>query len=196
MQEEFSLLLKKARKEAGLTQKGLADILGVATGTVQQWELGMRFPRVAMLKRIEDTLKIAIIPSNIENEKKQKYREFLKKAWKAAEQKAGKKLSYEEAMEYFKFDVPTVMRLEDAISKLNNEGVRVALERIEELTLISKYTLPVVDSSKRYFDPEKYVLVSEQVAPSETLSADGEYTEDTAQKEKSPVDAETPTGGK
>lgn len=66
VQSEFSALLKKARKNAGLTQKELASILGVATGTVQQWELGTRFPRVTMLKTIEDKLDVALVPTVIE----------------------------------------------------------------------------------------------------------------------------------
>lgn len=146
MQEEFSLLLKTARKEAGYTQKELADILGVATGTVQQWELGTRFPRVAMLKNIENTLKIALIPGDIEEEKKRKRKEAMLGAWKAAEEKAGRKLSFDEAMAHYRFDTAIHIRLNEAIHKLNNEGRKVALERIEELTLIDKYILP--DSSK------------------------------------------------
>lgn len=71
MQTEFSTLLRTARKEAGLTQKQLADLLGVATGTVQQWELGARFPRVEMLKKIEDKLEIALVPQKIEEEKQE-----------------------------------------------------------------------------------------------------------------------------
>ena len=167
MQEEFSRMLKTARKEAGLTQRELADILGVATGTVQQWELGIRFPRVGMLKKIEETLKIAVVPSEVENEKKKQLQRSLKEAWVAAEQKAGRKLSLDEAMEYFKFDVSAKMKLEEALSKLNNEGIKVALERIEELTLIDKYTLPVTPQHLKYFDPEKYVLVPKEEKPPE-----------------------------
>ena len=201
MQEEFSRMLKSARKEAGLTQKALAEILGVATGTVQQWELGIRFPRVGMLKQIEKTLKIAIVPSEVEQEKKDNRNETLAKAWKAAEQKAGRKLSFDEAMEYFKFDVSAKMKLEAALSKLNNEGVKVALERIEELTLIDKYTLPVIPKNQPYFDSEKYVLVpvDEQPTPAETpldgvLYPEG-YT-DTTKEEKPPEGENKPNDGK
>ena len=174
MQEEFAQLLRHARKEAGLTQKGLAEILGVATGTVQQWELGIRFPRVGMLKQIEDTLKIAIVPSDIKKEQEEKRMESLKKAWKAAEQKAGKKLSFEEAMEFYRFETAIFVRLNNAIEKLNNEGRKVALERIEELTLIDKYTLPVIDAGPRYFDAEKYVLVPVEDPPQPETGHDGE----------------------
>lgn len=170
MQEEFARLLKESRKQAGLTQKQLADMLGVATGTVQQWELGIRFPRVGMLKKLEETLKIAIVPSDIDREQKRK--ESFDKAWIAAEQKAGRKLTYKEAMEYYKFDVSAKARLEESLSKLNNEGIKVALERIEELTLIDKYTLPVIPTKPRYFDSEKYVLVPAEGRTKAKLSPD------------------------
>lgn len=67
MRNEFSSLLQYARKDANLTQKQLADILGVARGTVQQWELGLRFPRLEMLQKIEDTLQIALVPQLTED---------------------------------------------------------------------------------------------------------------------------------
>lgn len=189
MQAEFSRLLKKARKEKGLTQKELADLLGVATGTVQQWELSVRFPRVAMLKKIEDELKISIVPSDIKKQKKEQRKREINAAWKAAEKKAGRKLSFDEAMEYFKFDVATYMKLEDALRKLNNDGVRVALERVEELTLIDKYTLPVVDGLPDYFDAEQY-----EIAPTDNFTnPEGKDTDN----EKKPSESEkTPSDGK
>lgn len=179
MQEEFSLMLKMARKDAGLTQKGLADILGVAAGTVQQWELGVRFPRVAMLKRIEETLKIAIVPSDIEKEKKQKLSISINEAWKAAEEKEGRKLSFDEAMDHYKIEVATQQRIESAIKKLNNEGRRIAAERLEELTEIPKYTMPVIPDT----------------APPESANDDDPIS-DTPEQKKPPESEETPNDGK
>lgn len=40
----FADQLKKARKKAGFTQKELAEKCGLATGTIQQYELGKRTP--------------------------------------------------------------------------------------------------------------------------------------------------------
>lgn len=37
--------IKKARIKAGLTQKQLAECCGLATGTIQQYELGKRYPK-------------------------------------------------------------------------------------------------------------------------------------------------------
>lgn len=44
--------IKDARKRSGLTQKGLAMQIGAATGTIQQYELGKRQPRLEQLRRI------------------------------------------------------------------------------------------------------------------------------------------------
>ena len=49
-----------ARKSKGLTQKELAERLDLATGTVQQYELGKRRPDVDVLKSIADILDVSI----------------------------------------------------------------------------------------------------------------------------------------
>lgn len=53
--------IKKARKQAGLTQRELAEKLGVATGTVQQWELGARTPTVKKLSKIAEALNVSLV---------------------------------------------------------------------------------------------------------------------------------------
>lgn len=50
--------IKEARQEKNLTQKQLASLLGVATGTIQQYELGKRQPRYEQLIAIADALDI------------------------------------------------------------------------------------------------------------------------------------------
>ena len=52
--------IKKYRKEAGLTQRELAEILDVAVGTIQQYELGKRQPRLEMINRIAGALGIGV----------------------------------------------------------------------------------------------------------------------------------------
>lgn len=48
--------IKKNRKLAGLTQKELASKCGFATGTIQQYELGKRQPRIEQLEIIANAL--------------------------------------------------------------------------------------------------------------------------------------------
>ena len=49
-------LIKEARKAVGLTQRELAEKAGTATGTIQQYELGKRQPRLEQLQKIADVL--------------------------------------------------------------------------------------------------------------------------------------------
>ena len=44
--------IKKIRKEKGLTQQELADILGIAKTTVTMYETGNRYPHLGILKKI------------------------------------------------------------------------------------------------------------------------------------------------
>ena len=53
--------IKEARKHRKMTQKQLAEAAGVATGTIQQYELGKREPRYEILIRICRALNISIL---------------------------------------------------------------------------------------------------------------------------------------
>ena len=53
--------IKEARKYRKMTQKQLAEAAGVATGTIQQYELGKREPRYEILIRICKALNISIL---------------------------------------------------------------------------------------------------------------------------------------
>lgn len=44
--------IRQAIKEAGLTQKGLADLLGIKDPTVNTWVTGKRNPTVTTIKKI------------------------------------------------------------------------------------------------------------------------------------------------
>lgn len=50
--------IQAARKKTGLTQKELAQRLGLATGTIQQYELNKRQPRMEQLREIADVLSV------------------------------------------------------------------------------------------------------------------------------------------
>lgn len=49
--------LREYRKRIGLTQKQIADMLGVTAPTVTQWESGERKPNIIMLKKLSVILK-------------------------------------------------------------------------------------------------------------------------------------------
>lgn len=49
--------IKEARVKAGFTQKQLAEKCGLSTGTIQQYELGKRYPKtVEIVEKIADIL--------------------------------------------------------------------------------------------------------------------------------------------
>ena len=51
-------LLRKLRKDKGLTQKELAEKLGVVAKTVSKWETGNGFPDVSTLSALADILSV------------------------------------------------------------------------------------------------------------------------------------------
>lgn len=52
--------IKAMRRKASLTQAELAEKAGTATGTIQQYELGKRQPRLEQLQKIADVLGCSI----------------------------------------------------------------------------------------------------------------------------------------
>jgi transcriptional regulator with XRE-family HTH domain len=56
--EDNQLTLKKLRERAGLTQRKLADLLGVTITTISSWERGAKEPNLtfAQVKRVTEVL--------------------------------------------------------------------------------------------------------------------------------------------
>ncbi len=57
-QEKFGKLIKSIRKEHNLTQKELADKLGVTFQAVSKWETGKNLPDIAIIKKIAEEFSI------------------------------------------------------------------------------------------------------------------------------------------
>lgn len=55
---KFGERLKTERKKKGLTQEELAKKLELATGTIQQYELGKREPKLPVIKKIAEVLEV------------------------------------------------------------------------------------------------------------------------------------------
>ena len=53
--------ITELRKEKGLTQKQLADLLNVTDKAVSKWERGLSFPDISMLEPISQALDISIM---------------------------------------------------------------------------------------------------------------------------------------
>lgn len=146
MQDEFSRLLKYARKDAHLTQKQLAALLGVATGTVQQWELGLRFPRPEMLAKIADALQVPVyelMGYSLKHDTPEN-RAIADAGLRAAFGKGGAAdvsewvpVSFEQL--HAEQQAFLDSRMKKAFSALNETGQKVACERVEELAEMPKY---------------------------------------------------------
>lgn len=92
----------------------------------------------------------AFLEAADEYERKSRIRkESIKKAWRAAEEKEGRSLTFDEAMEHYKVNVSYLNRVKTAFEKLNVIGQQIAAERIEELTKVNDYTMPVIRESTR-----------------------------------------------
>lgn len=59
-QEKIAKIIKKIRKQNNLTQKELADSLGVTYQAVSKWENGKNLPDISILKKISEDYKIDI----------------------------------------------------------------------------------------------------------------------------------------
>lgn len=55
----FSIRLKELRQKHNLSQKEFAEILRVSTGTVGNWEVGLREPDFKMLVKIADIFNVS-----------------------------------------------------------------------------------------------------------------------------------------
>ena len=81
-QVKIGNFLKKLRKEKGITQEQLAEILNVSGRTVSRWETGNNMPDISILVDIADYYDISI-PEIISGERKSEIME--KEAKKVAE---------------------------------------------------------------------------------------------------------------
>lgn len=59
-QAKIGAFIQTLRKEKGLTQKELADMLGVTDRAISKWENGRGMPEVSLMKALCDTLDITI----------------------------------------------------------------------------------------------------------------------------------------
>lgn len=59
-QQKTGALIARRRKEKGLTQKQLADLLHLSDRTVSKWERGAGFPDVSLLAPLADALDLSV----------------------------------------------------------------------------------------------------------------------------------------
>lgn len=132
--------IQAARKRAGLTQEQLAQKINSATITIRQYESGKREPRIDQLRKISAALEVSLMyllgagpqGTNTLDEATENYKGF--------NMRLAKKDGYKFDLQLFAGEPADEMkRLLAAYDLLNEEGQRVAVERVEELTEIPKY---------------------------------------------------------
>lgn len=156
--------IKRARKKAGLTQKQLGEKMGVSFQSIAQWENDLRNPKLDTLIRIAKALGVpvaSLIPGNpveigfglqgyrvdgkvfLTDESLKRIKaqreltpDDLEKGKKQAEEIEAMLSEYEAEK-----NIPSELEILRVYRKLNTAGKKKAIERLEELSEIPKYTL-------------------------------------------------------
>lgn len=130
--------IKKARQAKNWTQKQLASKLGVATGTIQQYELGKRQPRFEQLTAIADALDVNIVDWIVAS-MAQAYDPDGKLSLDAAvRQHYGITNSYV-VIEVESAEDDKVNNLLSSVARLNQEGFRKTIAYADDLSGNPKY---------------------------------------------------------
>ena len=128
--------IRQARKERNMTQAALGEKCGMADSAIRRYESGRGNPTLATLQRIAEALDIS-------------YFELMdSRTRKAFDAGIDIVVEFEDQQQRIIKEVLALdgytysdqeMGLVKAFSKLNTEGKKAAVERVEELTEIPKY---------------------------------------------------------
>ncbi len=153
---DYGANIKAARKAAGLTQKQLADRLGISFVNISQLENNQRTPSIVTLQRLADALGIHIFDLTGIGPEMDKYK--IEIAWKDGPQppdekqkelgkalSAGPRALYDELEDDEKQEFWTMLmkplhaQLNEAFEQLNEDGQGIAVQRVRELGRIPEY---------------------------------------------------------
>lgn len=118
----FASRLKHAREQAGLTQQAFADKLGVTKNSISNYENGVSSPKWDILLKIFDVLHVD--PNFL-------YQDNFSPIEAASLRSAIQAVDEQEQAQ--------ISELTSDFKKLNDDGKVKALERVHELTEISRY---------------------------------------------------------
>lgn len=148
--------IKEARKEKGITQKELATLIKKGFSTVQKYEIDVIEPPVSVLQKIADVLEIP--PSRliigVEGKKISEMNseelvaitetlDFLDTITNPSQ--TSQQVKEQDA--HIRAAISKRKKVLDAFDKLNSLGKEKAVERVEELAEITKYTTPDPDNN-------------------------------------------------
>lgn len=120
--------IKQIRKEKGLTQKALGELLSISEGMVRQYELGIRNPKIETIEKIASALKISPFEIMGYSYWDEKYNPDGKLA---EEVKVIQQVEKEFGQDAF--------ILLQYYSKLNEKGQKKAINDLADMTEIEKY---------------------------------------------------------
>lgn len=60
MMEKMSDRIRRLRERDNITQRELADVIGVTVGAVGQWEQGRTLPKIRFLPEIAETFSMSV----------------------------------------------------------------------------------------------------------------------------------------
>lgn len=118
----FASRLKQAREQAGLTQQAFADKLGVTKNSISNYENGVSSPKWDILLKIFDVLHVD--PNFL-------YQDNFSPIEVASLRSAIQAMDEQEQAQ--------ISKLTSDFKRLNDAGKAKALERVHELTEISRY---------------------------------------------------------
>ena len=124
--------IKNYRNKAGLTQRELGEKCGCATGTIQQYELGKRQPRIEQLRKIATALGVNI--SNLVVDWTVFSKDEISEDWDNASNNPRNEIAAKG------YPIAEENGLIDDFRKLNTDGQHGARKRVQELTEIKRYT--------------------------------------------------------
>lgn len=152
---ENSKNIKAARLYRGVTQQQLAELCGLATGTIQQYELNKRNPKIEQVAKIANALNLGysvfsngevafydFIDTTSPDRKAQEFNELQLASVHAAE---SAKNSMSEAVQEMIQDEKSnsltnnERNMIDKMKRLNDAGQNKAIEQVELLTKIPEY---------------------------------------------------------
>lgn len=162
---EIGKRIQKYRKQAGLTQKQLAEKLGIVTGTMQQYELGKRQPRLEQLKRIADVLNVSWLELvDNEDDRLSVVADFAFEAAEEALNKFRKKPHEDLFVEMFNSDI---------LQELGRRGIQVEERQRKRICELNKQEfVPLNDElfEQRVRDHIVILLYKHDVFPKDTDS--------------------------
>ncbi len=121
--------IKICRKNAGITQKELADMAGISLMSIRRYENNERQPRIDHIKKIASILKVSI--SELMEYENVDGKFYGKEAPQEMQEKFMKRMTDH------KTDYKSEMNRH--LDMLNDQGQQEAVKRVEDLTYNPKY---------------------------------------------------------